>query len=303
MLDDAPAHYTYQRYLSSKKSVDDRALNAHVLHTLADSLPTDRPLRVLEVGGGVGTMIARLVERGLVKRGQYTLVDVDEASLQHAPGWLCNWANQRGLNSRVEAERVHLAGNGIELEVRTLHARVEDLPSLQLPPADLLVANALLDLLDVPNVLPRMVQAVAPGGLCWLTVNFDGESIFEPAHPSDGVLLEAYHQSMDDRTRDGAPAGDRHCGRHLFGHLRDAGGQTLAAGASDWVVFAGPDGYPEDEAYFLHHILYTVEQELMGRHGLPEEQVRDWVTARRNQVARGELTYVAKQLDLLARRP
>jgi len=32
----------------------------------------------------------------------------------------------------------------------------------------------------------------------------------------------------------------------------------LDAGSSDWVIFAGPQGYPSDEAYFLHFIIHTI---------------------------------------------
>jgi hypothetical protein len=58
---------------------------------------------------------------------------------------------------------------------------------------------------------------------------------------------------------------DSMTGRHLFQHLRQLGASILAAGASDWVVHAGPSGYPDDEAYFLRHILHTVDEELKPR--------------------------------------
>ena len=48
--------FDFTRYLASKRTVDDRALNRQVWQTLADAvvaeLPPDRPLRVLEVGAG-----------------------------------------------------------------------------------------------------------------------------------------------------------------------------------------------------------------------------------------------------------
>jgi hypothetical protein len=112
----------------------------------------------------------------------------------------------------------------------------------------------------------------------------------------DGPILAAYHHSMDVRTRDGRPAGDARTGRHLFHHLRAAGGDILAAGSSDWVVFARDGAYPHDEADFLRHIIHTMQAEL---HDHPEvgRAVADWARTRRAQIDRGDLVYIAHQLD------
>ena len=47
----------YARYLAAKTTVDDRALNRHVLAELRRLMPADAP-QVLEVGAGLGTMVA-----------------------------------------------------------------------------------------------------------------------------------------------------------------------------------------------------------------------------------------------------
>jgi hypothetical protein len=41
---------------------------------------------------------------------------------------------------------------------------------------------------------------------------------------------------------------------------------VLAAGSSDWVVFAPANGHPADEGYFLHDIVHTIGT---ARIGLP----------------------------------
>ena len=61
----------FVRFLSSKKSVDDRALSNNVFDSLAAALPEVSPterLKVLEVGAGIGTMIARLADWKLLLR-------------------------------------------------------------------------------------------------------------------------------------------------------------------------------------------------------------------------------------------
>ena len=55
--------YSFSHYLLSKQSVDDRALNQHVYQHLQASLPQG-PLRIIEVGAGIGSMLIRLLKGG-----------------------------------------------------------------------------------------------------------------------------------------------------------------------------------------------------------------------------------------------
>jgi hypothetical protein len=108
---------------------------------------------------------------------------------------------------------------------------------------------------------------------------------------------------MDERIRYGRPAGDSRTGRRLFHHLRDAGAPALAAGSSDWVVNAGPDGsYPADEAYFLRSILNTIQNALRNRRDrVAPADLADWLDVRGRQLDAGELVYIAHQLDFVGR--
>jgi hypothetical protein len=78
---------------------------------------------------------------------------------------------------------------------------------------------------------------------------------------------------------------------------------VLAAGSSDWVVFAGANGYPADEAYFLHDIIHTIGTALTGHPSLDPERLRTWVAQRHAQIDQGALVYIAHQLDVLGRVP
>jgi hypothetical protein len=190
--------------------------------------------------------------------------------------------------------------------VRLVHAEIAGyLEVAQGELADVLIANAVLDLVDVPAVLPGLLRMLVPGGVYWFTINYDGETIFEPGHPLDDQVMDAYHRDMDERVRYGRPAGESRTGRLLFRHLRDARAPALAAGSSDWVVYSAPDGsYPADEAYFLRSILTTIRDALRNRPDwVAPADLADWLTMRCRQLAAGDLVYLAHQLDFAGRSP
>jgi SAM-dependent methyltransferase len=299
--DGASPGFDYARYLAAKTTVDDRALNRHVLAELCRLMPAGAP-RVLEVGAGLGTMVARLMDWGAVGAGEYVLLDADRRLLDCARRWLCDWAAARGLRGDPLPDGLRVG----DLRVRLVHAELGSyLEAAHEAPADVVIANAVLDLVDVPTVLPGLLRLLVPGGVYWFTINYDGESIFAPGHPHDDLIMQAYHRDMDERFRYGRPAGESRTGRRLFHYLRAAGAPALAAGSSDWVVSAGPDGsYPGDEAYFLRSILSTIQNALRGRqHGVEPADLADWLAVRGRQLAAGELVYIAHQLDFVGRSP
>jgi hypothetical protein len=291
----------YARYLAAKTTVDDRALNRHVLAELGRQVPAGAP-RLLEVGAGLGTMVARLMDWGIVGAGEYILLDADRQLLDSSRRWLSDWAAARGVRSVLLPDGLRVG----DLRVRLVHAELGDyLEAAHEVLADVVIANAVLDLVDVPAVLPGLLRLLVPGGVYWFTINYDGESIFEPGHPYDDQVMQAYHRDMDERVRYGRPAGESRTGRRLFHYLRAAGAPALAAGSSDWVVSAGPDGnYPADEAYFLRDILNTIRSALGDRPDRVERaDLADWLTVRHRQLAAGELVYIAHQLDFVGRSP
>lgn len=280
-----PFKFNFMRYLAAKKSVDDRSLNSHVWHTLGHLLP-NAPIRVLEVGAGIGTMIERFVKHGLITHGHYTAIDSDMESIFTAISWL-----KPPPTMQLEIEAV---------DMFVFAERVQGHQTW-----DLLVAHAVLDLLDLPTALPALFALLKPGGLFYFTINFDGATIFEPAiDPAFDTLLEQlYHRSMDERQTNGRQSGDSHTGRHLFSQIPAAGGEILAAGGSDWVVLSGPEGYLEDEAYFLHSIIHMMETTLTGHPELDAARFADWIAQRHAQIEARQLVYITHQLDILGRIP
>src|SRR5215467_7832205 len=180
--DEASTTVDFARYLAAKTTVDDRALNRNVLAEVCRLMPAGAP-RVLEVGAGLGTMVARLMDWGAVGAGEYTLLDADRQLLDCSRRWLRDWAAARGLRSDLLPDGLRVG----DLRVRLVHAELGSyLKAGPGAPADVLIANAVLDLVDVPAVLPGLLRLLTPGGVYWFTINYDGESVFVPSHRHDG---------------------------------------------------------------------------------------------------------------------
>ncbi|GJM41058.1 MAG: hypothetical protein DHS20C20_13400 [Ardenticatenaceae bacterium] len=280
--------YDFTRYLAAKKTVDDRALNAHVWQTLKHRLPPNP--KILEIGAGIGTMIERLVEREFISSANYAAID-----------------NQPENMAAAQQRLAHLpAAIDLTLEAIDLFDFIQREQGL--PQWDVLIAHAFLDLMDIPATLPQLFSLLKPGGLFYFSINFDGVTTLEPTIDPDldEKIEQLYHQTMDDRLTDGKLSGDSRSGRHLFTHLRQAGAQILAAGGSDWVVFANSDehaaeGYPADEKYFLQFIVETMRRALAGHPALDKAQFEEWVAQRQAQIEAGELVYIAHQLDFVGK--
>jgi len=295
--------YSFPKYLLSKRTVDDRALNKNVYARLHRLLPEGRPVKITEIGAGIGTMLARLIEWGLLARVDYTAIDESGENIAYAREWLPRWGRNHGFKVVESDEALRLYDDRRDIRLYLVAANGFDFIQSRPARAGLLIAHALLDLLPLPGSLPQLFSLVEHGGLAWLTLNFDGATIFEPEIDSefDEQMVALYHRTMDERQTGGKPSGDSRTGRHLFTHLRQAGAEILETGASDWVVFPHMVGYPAHEAYFLHFILHFFESALAGHPALNQRRLADWLAARHAQIESGELVYLAHQLDFLVR--
>jgi SAM-dependent methyltransferase len=287
----------FVRYLSSKKSVDDRALNNHVRDALAAALPKSSPearVKVLELGAGIGTMIERLVDWKLFACADYTAVDSDANCVDEFSRRMARWTAAEGFDFSCRPGNLALIQTQEgEVSIKFEQVDVYDFLSQENSGGqqwDLGIAHAFMDVVDIGGVLPRFCNLLRPGGLLYLTLNYDGETLFLPELNLglEKRIMQLYNQSMDDRITGGRKTGGCQTGRKLFGHLKVVNAAVLAAGSSDWIVLPGPQGYPQDESYFLHYILDTIYNELKGRPEPDQAAFESWVQTRHDEVENAE---------------
>ncbi|MGM0591594.1 MAG: class I SAM-dependent methyltransferase [Halobacteriota archaeon] len=319
-----PATYSFRRYLEAKETVDDRAIHRPTLSRFTAEL--DSGVAVLEVGSGVGSTLRRLLDWGcLPARVDYTVLDRDDSNVATARERLLAWAPTVGydVTSALAEDAFPPVDRRSGLDPLTL-VRGEECVTVHFVAADAfefadrlagaqtwdcLVGQAFADLVDLPEALASLARLLDSGGLWYFPITFDGVTDFTPV--DDGAfetdVLDAYHATMDEPDR---PGGSR-SGRALFDAARETGSEILATGGSDWVVHPP---YPDDEAYFLHYIVQTVERAVGDAVHGGEEGVGDrptgvvddgrlsaWAAARHAAIDSGDLTYLAHNLDVLGR--
>jgi hypothetical protein len=288
---------TFQEYLLTKQSVDDRALNKDVLATLKAHLPP-APFSIVEVGAGIGTMLVRLLRWEILSDAEYLLIDEMADNVAFGMEFVSKWAEENSFRVlSVGSDTLHLSNPSRSITAKFIHGNMFDFISSRPSPADLLIAHAVLDLLPLPESLPKLFSLTKD--LAWLTINFDGCSILEPAiEPALDRRIELlYHKTMDRRPG----GGDSQSGRNLFTYLDQAKADILEAGSSDWVVYPQRGKYTADEAAFLQYIVGFFEESLTAHPDLDAGKFSRWLHTRRNQIAKAELVYIAHQLDFLVR--
>lgn len=292
----------FRRYLAAKRTVDDRALDRRVFDRVAtevtrlDEERGERPLRVLDVGAGLGATLERLVERDVLPAAvEYTLVDIQATNVDAAREHLPRWAADAGYEATETSSGLRIETDDRRIEVG--FAVADAFEYVETDTWDLVVGHAFLDLFDTRRAFDALRDGIRLGGCWYFPITFDGGTVLRPTvDPAlDARIERAYHAHIDD-------GGDSHAGRHLLARANETD-TVLAAGGSDWVVHPRSEGYPADEAFFLRYIVDTIADALDGTAAFEPRALAGWAAARHRQIDRDELVYVAHQLDVLGRVP
>ena len=159
----------FVRYLDAKRSVDDRALHRPTVDRLVAELDSraaargEKPVRILEVGFGIGTMLERLRSwDALPDRVEYIGVDIDEANITAAADRLTD-----NNFERSGPHQFSLASDDATLTVE-LHAAdafgfAADRhdPAAAQPHFDLLIGMAVLDIVPFAQVAENLLPLIA----------------------------------------------------------------------------------------------------------------------------------------------
>jgi SAM-dependent methyltransferase len=283
-------------FLAAKKSVDDRSLNKNVWDAMLKNLQGTGHAEIIEIGCGTGTMLTRLLDSAPPRFGSYTALDWEQVNINESRKNLEKWAIE---NNAVYKGNVLTTENG-KIIIDFLTDDIDNfLKRGDKKDYDLVIANAFLDLVNIPEILPGLFGILKKGGMYYFSINYDGRTDIEPVidQELDAEIIELYHKTMDQRIINGVACCTRYSALLLFREILKNRGMVMEAGSSDWCVFPYENGYRFSEDYFLHYIISTIQHALQNEPSLSAEILDGWTNKRHQQVDRGELALITHQMD------
>jgi SAM-dependent methyltransferase len=267
---------------------------------------------LLDLGAGTGAMLRRVLAFPLSGDLQLTGLDSDARSLELARRCITELLRAQGFRLREQARE---AGWLLDADSGLRRVRVRLVCGDLLAPGlaaqlgeggfGYLTAHAFLDLLPLASALRVARALLAPGGLFYSTLNYDGSTKLLPEDRDpgfEGALLEAYERSMELRRVNGEPTGGAFSGRRLRAELERGGFQVIGAGRSDWEVRPAPGRQAPYAAVFLQALLGMIAGEGLRAAGIDEGKLEAWYERRSADLRAGRLGLMAHNLDLLAAR-
>jgi SAM-dependent methyltransferase len=295
----------FAEYLDAKYPLDERSLNRDVRAVFESALRSHSSVRVLDIGCGNGASLCRLLRAGLNGRVELTGVDRDPELLQLARSRAVHDLEMADFELSRSTEVIQARRNREAITLRFEAADLAGYETEQPGIHDAVIAQALMDLLPVKPMVERIREWLAPAGLFYASLNYDGGTVLFPAYPDDAfetALLENYDASMA-RSVGGQPCGGAHSGRRLHAALTEAGFDILALGSSDWNITPYCGAYRDADAVCLAALLDMIHGEGQRSGRFDPHQLQDWLEHRRTQLAQRKLGLIIHQIDLVAQKP
>jgi len=284
-------------YLTAKRTIDDRALNTHVLEEFRERLSSQAQpeQRITEFGAGTGTMPVRLASWDVLPKSVfYRTIEQTHSHVESARNLVPEELASEGYTiDEINAEKRRLRAIRDEQQIRF---SLEQGDAFDVTGSvDCVIACAFLDLVSLSKALPHIRDVLTTDGLLYAPITFDGHTGFVPSHPFDETVIELYHSHMERRT------GSPRAGRKLLELTPEYGGEILTVGGSDWIIRPVQGEYPAREKTVISFLLTTMYEAVseLSLTGTDERQLEEWVQTRRQQVSDDSLTMIAHNVDVL----
>jgi hypothetical protein len=269
--------------LRLREHVDHRARNADLMDKLAAHFAGRREAMIVDLGAGLGSNL-RGTFAALPTRQHWILVDDDPMLLAAASEAVATWSDSaRPTTSGVEAVK---GKRSLHVELRRHDLAAEPAAWRDAQP-DLITAAALFDLVSA-NWIEHFVSALARSrSPFYTTLTHDGITDWEPPHPHDRAMHEAFEAHFGRDKGFGPSAGGRAIA--LLAERLRAVGYVPEVAPSPWVLGASQS---ELIAAFARGWANAVRE----TGAVPDSVIADWLAARQA----GGVTCTVGHQDLLA---
>ena len=305
-IDGSSAPVGFADYLEAKFALDERSLNPDVRQACVDRIGSERRvLRWLDVGTGTGAMVRRLISCGLRPALAITALDRDAELLAAASIAINAQLETLGYGTLVHSAGIDAQRSGQSISIAFQCRSLFDFELVKPACYDLITAHAFMDMVPMAAALSRFSRWLAPGGVFYATLNYDGDTAMFPVYRDEAFetgLLAEYHASMERRRVLGEPTGGAHSGRRLHALLSGIGFDVLAYGSSDWDITPREGRYRDRDADVLQTLLAWLHDEGAQQPAIEPAALAHWYAERRARIESSELGMIVHQLDVVATR-
>jgi hypothetical protein len=253
----------------------------------------DPTLQVLDLACGLGANLRALAPR-LGGAQRWHLIDHDPRLLAALPSALACWSRQQGYRFSADGPGCRIEGPAFSTVVS--HEKLDlarSADSLQITPAALITASALLDLVSGAWLQPLVRRARQANAAMYWALSVDGRTYWEPADTGDTAVqaLFGLHQQRD---KGFGPALGPQAPATALAQIAEAGYRSTTA-HSDWDI-TGEQAAPMRRAMIDSLAAAALEQDPSAA-----ARILAWQARRSAGVARSRLQI--GHLDILATLP
>ncbi len=284
-----------EKYFDAKFLIDERSFHKPTKELF---LSAGLGGRVLDLGCGSGKMLQRFLNWEAPEIKNYTGVDSDPGMFGPFKKTFKSLFTQ--LQIKIENKKIEIIIPG-DIRICFCNQKAGDFLKKE-EYFEIITACSFFDLVDVYSLLSLTYKRLKKGGLAYFVCNFDGETSFEPviSPELDERIIKLYHGSMKERNlKLGISEGEYRTGRKIAPVWQRCGGKVISLGPSDWVIYPKERRYRGEERYFLKAILNFIACSLKGNPQIDPQELDYWLRERYRHLKKGELFFLAHNLDFL----
>lgn len=286
-MDESLAHW-----LRLREAADWAARSAALTRSIANAVPNQGTLHVLDLATGTGSNLRYLSER-LPSPQQWLLVDRSPDLLALVQARTEEWAAERGYEVRPAASGFTIRSERLSCLVETRQLDLNALDDATIfEGRHLVTASALLDLVSDGWVRRLAAHCGAVDAAALFALTYDGRSSCDPAEPEDDMVRELMNEHQHrDKGLGGPAAGPAAMasGERAFEDI----GYEIRAGASDWVI-------EPDAREFQRQLIDGWAQAGTEQQPPLAARIADWRSRRLAHVEAGRSRIVVGHHDLAA---
>jgi hypothetical protein len=226
---------TLSHWLRLREPADFAARSATLTRGVAEAVPRDTPVSLLDLGTGTGSNI-RYLANHLPGAQRWLALDRDATLLAELPERMSSWSAERGYEARTERGRCLVRGRHLDCHIETRQYDLGTLDDYRIfAGRHLVTASALLDLVSESWLLALATHCRAAGAVVLFAITYNGRFTCAPAEDEDDMVRELMNRHQKTDKGLGGPAagpGAAACAEQFFMGV----GYTVLREPSDWTL-------------------------------------------------------------------